>query len=269
MKKKTKTSSSLAKTLAHSEEIKGVVKECAEKLSGVNVAIKKELADHDPPAGVEEAIEISEEVEIKVQDAAEQLAVVNKALKDEILERTRLETQLISVKAQEESARHSAFHDPLTSLPNRILFNERLEHSLTQASRHDWNLAVMFVDLNKFKDINDQYGHDAGDAVLKIVSQRLKETIRTRDTISRHGGDEFLYLLRDIKNIPDAILIAKKIIKTIQMPCDIGTRNLVVKASIGIAMFPDHGKSAEELIKNADKAMYQAKQLKSGYAIAQ
>ncbi len=266
--KPSKTATSLSKTLTHSEQIKDVVVECAEELSSVNIALEQEFADQEQPAGVEKALEISGEIEIKVQDAAEQLAAVNIALEDEIEERERLEHQLVSVKAQEESARHAAFHDPLTGLPNRVLFNDRLEHGLTQANRHGWNLAVMFVDLDEFKSINDQYGHDAGDTVLQTISQRLKETTRVDDTVSRHGGDEFLYLLMEIHNIRDATLAAKKIIKAIQKPCNIGTRDLVVRASIGISMFPKHGKTANDLIKSADKAMYQAKRLKSGYAIA-
>ncbi len=268
MKKTTITASSLEKTLAHSEEIKGIVEECAEKLSSANIALKQELANQDPPAKVEKALETNEEVEIKVHSAAEQLAVVNNALEDELIERARLEHQLISIKAQEESARHAAFHDSLTGLPNRVLFNDRLEHGLAQAIRHDWRLAVMFLDLDEFKSINDQYGHDAGDIVLKTISQRLQETTRSDDTISRHGGDEFLYLLMEISTVQDAMVVAKKIITAIEMPCNIGTQELVIKASIGISIFPDHGKSAEELIKSADKAMYQAKRLKSGYAIA-
>ena len=266
--KQSKNSPSLPNTLAHSEQIKDVVVECAEELSCVNIALKQVRADQDQPAEVEKALEKSGEVEMKVLDVAEQLTVVNNALEEEIIERERLEHQLVSVRAQEESARHAAFHDPLTGLPNRVLFNDRLEHGLSQAIRHSWNLAVMFVDLDEFKSINDLYGHDVGDAVLQIISQRLKETTRVDDTVSRHGGDEFLYLLMKINNIRDATLVAKKIIKAIQKPCNIGTRDLVIRASIGISIFPNNGKSADDLIKSADKAMYQAKRLKSGYTIA-
>ncbi|CAG9933073.1 GGDEF domain-containing protein [Candidatus Nitrotoga arctica] len=266
--KPSKVVTSLSKTLVHSEQIKDVVAGCAEELSSANVALKQELADQDQSLGVEKALEISEEVEIKVLDAVKQLTAVNNALVGEIVERERLEHQLASVKVQEQSARHAAFHDPLTGLPNRVFFNDRLEYGLTQANRHGWNLAVMFVDLDKFKNINDRYGHDAGDAVLQTISQRLQETTRVDDTVSRHGGDEFLYLLMEINNIRDATLVAKKIIKAIQKPCNIGTCDLVIRASIGISIFPKNGKSADDLIKSADKAMYQAKRLKSGYAIA-
>jgi diguanylate cyclase (GGDEF)-like protein len=266
--KQSKISPTLPNTLAHSEQIKDVVVECAEELSYVNTALEQVLVDQDHPAEVEKVLEKNGEVEMKVLDVAEQLTVVNNALEEEIIERERLEHQLASVRAQEESARHAAFHDPLTGLPNRVLFNDRLEHGLMQATRHSWNLAVMFVDLDEFKSINDLYGHDAGDAVLQTISQRLKETTRVDDTVSRHGGDEFLYLLMEINNIGDATLVAKKIINAIQKPCNIGTRDLVIKASIGISIFPKHGRSADDLIKSADKAMYQAKRLKSGYAIA-
>ncbi|MDO9447311.1 MAG: GGDEF domain-containing protein, partial [Candidatus Nitrotoga sp.] len=261
--KKSKILPSLPDTLAHSEQIKVAVVECADELSGVNIALKPVLAEQEQPVEVEKALEKSEEVELKVLDVAEQLTVVNNALEEEILERERLEHQLILVKAQEQSARHAAFHDPLTGLPNRVLFNDRLEHGLEQAIRHGWNLAVMFVDLDEFKSINDLYGHDAGDTVLQTISQRLKETTRVDDTVSRHGGDEFLYLLMEINNSRDATLVAKKIIKAIQKPCNIGTHDLVIRASIGISIFPKNGISADDLIKSADKAMYQAKRLKS------
>ncbi|BCM24457.1 GGDEF domain-containing protein [Methyloradius palustris] len=258
----------LAKVLDHSEQIKDVVEECAEELSSVNLVLKESLADIDHQPEVENAIEKSGEVKGKVQEAAEQLTIVNQALEHEIREREVLEHQLISVRQQEASARHEAFHDALTGLPNRVLFNDRLEHGLAQAKRHEWTLAIMFLDLDEFKSINDQYGHDAGDHVLKIISKRLIETTRVDDTVSRHGGDEFLYLIMEVDDRQDIALIAEKIIKALQAPCKVGKLELVVTASIGISVFPDDGESADVLIKSADKAMYQAKRTKSGYAFA-
>lgn len=265
-----KTGRSLNNVLDQSEHIKEVVEECGEELSSVNVVLKQELAGLDVLPDVEEALQKSGTVESKVQVAAEELSVVNQALEDEVRERQMLEHQLAAVKEQEEAARHAAFHDPLTGLPNRVLFNDRLEHGLAQAKRHGWNMAVLFVDLDDFKSINDSYGHDVGDRVLKIISQRLKENTRADDTVSRHGGDEFLYLLMEIKDQRDVNVIVEKILRAIEEPCDVTVRELVISplltASIGIAMFPKDGDTADVLIKSADKAMYRAKRLRSGYA---
>ncbi|MDO9170194.1 MAG: diguanylate cyclase [Methylobacter sp.] len=262
------TVNSLSKVLEQSEQIKGVVDECAEELSSVNLALKDSLSIQDQKAEIKNALEKSQEVESKVQEASDQLSAVNKSLEHEVSERECLEHQLAAVKKQEESARHEAFHDPLTGLPNRVLFNERLEHGLVQAKRHGWSLAIMFLDLNDFKIINDVYGHDAGDIVLQTISKRLKDNTRDDDTVSRHGGDEFLYLLMEAQEKQHTILMVEKIIKVIQEPCDIGVRELVINPSIGISLFPKDGDTSDILIKSADKAMYQAKRTKSRYAFA-
>ncbi|MGZ3236087.1 MAG: diguanylate cyclase domain-containing protein [Burkholderiaceae bacterium] len=263
---------SLTEVVDQSEHIKEVVEKCGAELLSVNTVLKQELADLGSLPEIENALEKSGAVETKVQEAAEELSVVNQALKDEIGERHSLEKQLAVAKEQEESARHASTHDLLTGLPNRLLFNDRLEHGLAQAKRHGWNIAVMFLDLDGFKNINDSYGHDTGDSVLQIIAQRLKKNTRDDDTISRHGGDEFLYLLMEIQDERDITLIAKKIIKAIQEPCDVRIRNVItslqVDTSIGISIFPKDGTTADSLVKNADKAMYHAKRTKSGYAFA-
>ena len=266
--KGTKPVKSLTKALVKSARVKDMVEEAAEELSSVNIVLKQELADRYPLPEVENAIQKSEAVEIKVQDAAEELSVVNQALENEVKERQLLEHQLDAAEKQGEAARHASFHDPLTGLPNRVLFNDRLDHGLAQAKRHNWKLAVMFVDLDGFKGINDTYGHDIGDSVLQTISQRLKENTRDDDTVSRHGGDEFLYLLMEVRDERDIILIAENILKVIKAPCVVGTHELTISASIGISLFPKDGTTAESLVKNADKAMYHAKQTKSGYAFA-
>lgn len=269
--KSVKPSKSLTKVLGQSKQVKGLVVEAAEGLSSVNTVLKQELAESDTLPGIENAIEKSEAVEDKVQEASEKLSRVNLALKAEVKERHVLEKQLAAVTEQAEADRHAALHDALTGLPNRALFNDRLEHGLAQAVRHGRTLAVMFVDLDDFKIINDTYGHDVGDSVLQIIAGRLKENIRSEDTVSRLGGDEFLYLLMEVQDEREVALIAQKIIKFIQTPCDINkpgvTVSPIVKASIGIAVFPRNGATAEILIKSADTAMYQAKQTKTGYMI--
>ena len=212
-------------------------------------------------------------VENKVQEVAEKLSVVNEALHGEVNERHLLEHQLATVIEQEEAARHFALHDALTGLPNRKLAADRLEHGLEQAKRHDRTMAVMFMDLNGFKAINDTHGHDVGDSVLRTIAERLKENTRGDDTVSRLGGDEFLYLMMETQSEEDIRSIAEKIGSAICVPFGVdlpgGVIKLSVHASIGIAVFPKDGATADVLVTLADKAMYRAKRDKSGYAFAQ
>lgn len=157
-------------------------------------------------------------------------------------------------------------------LPNRTLFNDRLEHALAQALQQDGTLAVLFMDMDEFKSINDTHGHDAGDSVLKIIAGRIKENIRDVDTIYRQGGDEFLFLLTDIGDDKNITLIVEKLINEIQVPCKVRVHDinitLSIKISIGIAIFRKKGGSAATLISRADEAMYRAKRDKSGFAFA-
>ena len=266
--KGAKPVSSLTQVIKESEDVKDIVKESADELACVNQVFQQELATQDPLPKVENALEKSEAVVIKVQEAWVKLAGVNQALQDEVKERQLLERELATVSAQQEETRHAALHDSLTGLPNRALFNDRLEHGLVQATRHGWTLAVMFMDLDNFKIINDLYGHDVGDAVLRIVAGRLEENTRGEDTVSRHGGDEFLYLLMDMNSEDDARIIAQKIIKAIQRPCKVRVGELIVNPSIGISIFPKDGTTAQALTQSADAAMYQAKRSKSGFAFA-
>ena len=273
MQNKKKTDKALAKALTQAEMVRVQVEEAAQDLSLVNSVLKQGLMKNNAAPGIEKALQKSEDIEDKVQDAADKLAVVNAALKDEVSERLVLESKLEALAEQEQASRHAAVHDPLTGLPNRVLFNDRLEHGLAQARRHGWSLAVMFIDLNDFKKINDTYGHDAGDTVLKTIASRLTQRVRDDDTVSRHGGDEFLYLLTAVNDEGDFPAIAEKIIASIQEPCSVSVGDVSVHsstgASVGIAIFPKNGNTAEILIQKADKAMYQAKTSKSRYAFAQ
>ncbi|MDQ7061604.1 MAG: EAL domain-containing protein [Sulfurimonas sp.] len=158
-----------------------------------------------------------------------------------------------------EILHHQAHHDALTSLPNRVLFNDRLEQAIEKAKRNSSKIAVFFIDLDHFKEINDSLGHNIGDEVLKAVSTRLKEVIREEDTLARLGGDEFTVLLEGIKNIQDASLIAGKILETLSQVIHIDFHDLYVSSSIGISVYPDDGKSSQNLLKFADSAMYKAK----------
>ena len=266
--RKPKANKNLATVIAHSESIKDMVQVCANDLSVVNTVLKEELSIKNPQPSIKNAIKKNSTVENKVQSAVDELNIVNIALKDEVKEREIIEQELEEVKIEKDIATEASLHDPLTGLPNRALFYDRLEHGLEQAKRHGWNLAVMFLDLDKFKQINDEYGHDIGDKVLLKIAERLKQNTRSDDTICRLGGDEFLYLLMEAKNEREVAKIIKKLIKVLELPCDDIGQNLVVKLSIGISIFPKNADNSEGLIKSADAAMYAAKQGKLGYTFA-
>lgn len=164
-------------------------------------------------------------------------------------------------KGTEERIRQMAFYDPLTGLPNRTLFKDRLSQALAQAHRHSRLLAVVFLDLDRFKVINDTLGHAVGDQLLQATAQRLKECCRREvDTVSRRGGDEFIIMLPELDEMRDAVHVAQKIIDSFANPFDIGDHELFVTTSIGISIYPYDGNEVETLVKNADMAMYRAKE---------
>jgi diguanylate cyclase (GGDEF)-like protein len=251
---------SLIKMLGQNEQARVLVEESVEELSLVN-------------AGIKNVLEMSEAVEVKVQEASDKLAVANLALKDEIEDRCVLENKLAAVTEQGRIDLDAALHDPLTGLPNRALFLDRLEHGFQHARRCGRGLALLFLDLDDFKIINDKFGHDVGDGVLRMVAERLNENIRGEDTASRHGGDEFVILITEVRDETDISSIAEKIINKIQAPLNINagdlTLSLCVKATIGISIFPKDGATADALVKSADTAMYEAKRNKSKYFVAQ
>ena len=155
---------------------------------------------------------------------------------------------------------HLAEHDELTSLPNRALLNDRLEHGITLARRHGRQMAVLFIDLDHFKHINDSLGHMIGDQILKAVARRIALCIRNSDTVSRQGGDEFIVLLSEVNRAEDAELIAEKIRLAVMMPYTIDSHYLHLTASIGVSVYPNDGENATALVQFADTAMYHAKE---------
>ena len=161
----------------------------------------------------------------------------------------------------EEQIKHLAYHDALTNLPNRLLFKDRLTVALSHAHRDGSNLAVLFLDLDRFKVINDSLGHNIGDQLLQSVAMRVQACVRESDTVARLGGDEFTVLLPRLNRAEDAAPIATKIIEAMRYPFHIEGREFFITTSIGISIFPDDGPDAETLIKNADTAMYQAKEV--------
>ena len=163
-------------------------------------------------------------------------------------------------KQTHERIAYLAHHDLLTNLPNRLLFFDRVNQSLAQAQRQGSRLAVMYIDLDKFKPINDSCGHAAGDYVLQQVAQRMESCVRHSDTVGRIGGDEFVVLLPDITAPERVIQVAEKIRQTLKQPIEFGDRFFEISSSIGIALYPDHGDTVDQLALCADCAMYQAKE---------
>lgn len=161
----------------------------------------------------------------------------------------------------EEHVRHLAHYDALTDLPNRALFNDRLGQALIKAQRNHGRAAVMFLDLDHFKVINDTFGHSIGDLLLQGVAARLTSCVREGDTVSRLGGDEFVILLPELRDAEDAYLVAQKLLAAAARPFELHGHELHITASIGIGFYPDDGASAEVLMKNADAAMYRAKEM--------
>ena len=170
-------------------------------------------------------------------------------------------------KRAQETIHHQAYHDGLTGLPNRLLFRDRLNLSIIQAKRAGHMLAVMFIDLDRFKSINDTLGHAAGDYLLQSVAARLTKCLRESDTVARLGGDEFTLLLPQIADRHAAENAARKVLAALNQPFRIDQQNYSTSASIGIAVYPDDGDTLEALMQNSDVAMYDVKaQGRNNYA---
>jgi diguanylate cyclase (GGDEF)-like protein/PAS domain S-box-containing protein len=198
----------------------------------------------------EEALQkAKDELEQRVLERTNELTVANEQLQKEIFERVQAEQRIW----------HVAHHDALTGLPNRALLHDRLEQALTQARRDKHRVGVVFIDLDRFKSINDSLGHAVGDELLKKVAMRLGRVVRAIDTVSRLGGDEFIIVLRELGCAGDAVLVVEKILRALALPITVHGHDLCVTPSIGISMFPDDGLEALQLMKNADTAMYAAK----------
>jgi len=175
----------------------------------------------------------------------------------DITERKKAEALLIE---QKNILRFQAHHDALTRLPNRVLFFDRLEQSIRKTERMEKGFALFFIDLDKFKHINDSLGHGIGDRVLRVVAKRIEETIRQEDTLARLSGDEFTVIMEDLQHPEDASILAEKILDILQRPMYIDEYTLYITGSIGISLYPQDAADAESLLKYADTAMYKAKE---------
>ncbi len=258
----------LSQTLQNSGKIKEAMAACARELSTASQTLKERLTNPNAPDGVREALSSCESVEATVRNCAEELERLSAAVAEAISARADLEERLKRSEVLGDQHRFLAFHDALTGLANRALFTDRLNQALAQGQRRDRPFAVLFIDLDKFKHINDTCGHDVGDKVLHLVAQRLQACVRDEDTVSRAGGDEFLCLLMEVQQ--DAVIanIAQSMIDLVAQAGSSADINIIVKPSIGIAMCPRDGVTAEMLLKNADTAMYKAKADGCGYCFA-
>ncbi len=195
---------------------------------------------------------------LEQQSAA--LEEANRELDHRVQLRTReLQAEVVERRNTEARLDHLAHHDPLTGLPNRLMFLENLKHSIALAARGDRHLAVLFIDLDRFKEVNDTLGHAVGDELLIAVTHRLAGHLRTSDTLARLGGDEFVCVLEDIKDASEAGRVADKLIGLLSQPFSILEHELFVSASIGICLYAADGDDVDTLVRNADTAMYQAK----------
>jgi len=185
---------------------------------------------------------------------------------DNVVRITGALTDITEQRLQAATLAHQALHDSLTGLPNRTLFYDRLRQAILVSQRENSGLAVLMMDLDRFKEINDALGHQIGDVLLKRVGMRLHQVLRESDTVARLGGDEFGVLIPEA-DMSVAVSVARKIVRTLEEPLQLDRHQLNVGASIGIALFPVHGESADLLIQRADVAMYVAKQSSSGYSV--
>jgi len=176
---------------------------------------------------------------------------------DDITARKQAEAAL---RESEERFRQLAHHDALTSLPNRALFYDRMQHTLALAKRNSWTVGVMLVDLDRFKAVNDTLGHAVGDKLLRQVAERLSKSVRTSDTVARLGGDEFAVVLNNLSAPEDAAVVGQKIIAAFQAPFQVEGHSLLSTLSIGAALYPNDSTDQETLLKNADAAMYRSKE---------
>lgn len=185
----------------------------------------------------------------------------NKKLEEEVTERRRIETLV----------RHQAQHDALTSLPNRILLLDRLDTALERAERHRENFALLYVDIDGFKPVNDNHGHQVGDELLRQIGLRLSKCVRKTDTVARVGGDEFAVILEEVANERAALQVGLKICESVAAPYALempeGIITVRIGASIGVAIYPDHGRGRNDLINAADAAMYRAKRNGKNHAV--
>lgn len=264
----------LKKALKKSQGVRKRIEDCAAELSTVNETVKKEMEAGITLQQAKKALAQSERVKEKVQDCAIKLDEINEALAQEVDDRNKRDCEFMEIREKlsavegiAEEAKQRSLQDAATGIPNRELFNVRIEQAIALTRRNNWILALMFIDLDRFKLINDTYGHVVGDKVLKTLAQRLHRRVRSGDTFCRYGGDEFLYLLVNPQSLENVQRVAEEVSEHVAQPIIIDDLVLSVEPSIGIAVYPNDGDTGLELVANADAAMYHAKKTKARYTL--
>ena len=251
-------SATVREDAALSREDAALIREDAAQIREVATQVREGEAD------LREGIAAAREQEMRTVEAGQagsdehmiKLREANSHLVTATIEAYKLAEQVQAAQVQLD---HLARHDALTDLPNRLLLNDRLAQAIALARRQGKQLALMFLDLDRFKNINDSLGHAVGDQLLQLVAKRLSACVRSSDTVCRQGGDEFVILLADIEHTADAGLSAQKILAALVIPYLVNQHELAITVSIGISIYPNDGQDADTLIKNADTAMYHAK----------
>jgi diguanylate cyclase (GGDEF)-like protein len=182
------------------------------------------------------------------------------SLEGQVGERETLRSELVDARKTREELRTLAYHDTLTGIPNRNLLHDRLAVAIAHARRQATRLAVLFLDLDDFKTVNDSFGHGFGDRLLVELADRVRSSVRAGDTVARFGGDEFVVLLDGVSGAADAGHVATKVLEALRAPYRLDGRLVTVAASVGMSVFPDDGASGDELLRHADAAMYRDKQ---------
>jgi diguanylate cyclase (GGDEF)-like protein len=253
---------------------------CACELAAGKVRLWQRLSERTSLTDIDRSLAAAGQVEVMVLECSRDLQQILDAIDDDVRLQRRLEVELqgarrelhearlelVATRADEKQAQHTAFHDELTGLPNRASFRAQSSHALGRGAPHARKIGLMYIDLDGFKTINDVHGHRIGDELLKVIAARLERSVRAGDTISRHGGDEFLCLLLDVDDEEQVAGVARKLFDTVSAPCRLGDLTLSVTPSIGIAVSPRDGTTVEQLLQSADSAMYAAKQQRLGHA---
>jgi diguanylate cyclase (GGDEF)-like protein len=187
-------------------------------------------------------------------------AQVLESLDDASAGQDRLETELAAAQEAKEEYRTLAYHDGLTGLPNRTLFHDRLGLAITHSSRLQGHLALLYLDIDDFKGVNDSFGHESGDRVLVELASRIRAAVRAEDTVARVGGDEFVVLLAQVTGGGDAARVAVKVLDAVRHPFRVDGHDVTIAASVGVSVYPDDGTCCDDLVRHADGAMYRDKQ---------
>jgi diguanylate cyclase (GGDEF)-like protein len=251
---------------------RGVIAGCAADLAALDAVIARELPASRRSVALAGALAKQRAVRGRLDEIRNALAGVDRTIDGAMRQHVELDAKLTALIEQEEAARRSVYRDPLTGLADRTLFANRLDHGLEQAKRRKWTLAVMVLEIDRLGAVNDLFGREAGDEVLKTIARRLSVATRGEDTVGRGGGSEFLYLLMDFRDAENVAMIAERFVGRVSQPCEIAFGGSAaapsVTVAIGVAIYPKDGATAAQLMKAARAALAKAKAHRIAVALA-